>query len=169
MGAHDAATPITLAHLSLQLPFATAAFVIVLVSCCAVARAYQRWHLQAAQDPSAFYSPEAKETPKSSEFFRTNGYEIHKGVLDATALETLRTLPLSIYNSRPINGEAARRQRPLESDLRAHAPERALVVAEGRDPLGDERHPHEVGGDGGGGGLEDGAGAGADEGVCGGS
>jgi hypothetical protein len=57
-----------------------------------------------------------------SRFFRANGYEIHVGVLDLAALETLRQLPLSVYNSRPINGEGARRQRPFETNRRAHAP-----------------------------------------------
>lgn len=66
-------------------------------------------------------SPIARKTIARNPFFQANGYEIHADVLDDAALSTLHHMALSTYNTRPINGEVARRQRPIESN-RPHAP-----------------------------------------------
>jgi hypothetical protein len=53
--------------------------------------------------------------------FLTHGYEIHNGVLDAAAIEALGCILLHASTTRPINGEAQRRQRMLEAGRPAHA------------------------------------------------
>ena len=64
-------------------------------------------------------SPPRPSVPlSSSAHFRTQGYELQVGLLDDTAITTLREMALGV--TRPINGEPARRQRPLEACFTAH-------------------------------------------------
>ena len=50
--------------------------------------------------------------------FRSAGYELHEDFLDRAAIEALRGMAAG--PTRPINGEAARRQRPLEAGVNSH-------------------------------------------------
>ena len=53
--------------------------------------------------------------------FRESGFAIYEGVLSDAAIAALHRMALNANNSRPINGEAARRQRPFDSGRRIHA------------------------------------------------
>ena len=53
-----------------------------------------------------------------SPHFRAQGYELHDGLLDEAAIKALLGMPLGV--TKPINGEAARRQRPLEAGITTH-------------------------------------------------
>jgi hypothetical protein len=55
-----------------------------------------------------------------SDELREFGYEMHEGLLDESAMETLRDMTLGNAMTKPINGEAARRQRPLEANNSSH-------------------------------------------------
>ena len=57
-----------------------------------------------------------------SKKFQALGYELHAGLLDEAAMAALRDTPLGV--TRPINGESARRLRPLEAE---HAPHSAVL------------------------------------------
>ena len=53
-----------------------------------------------------------------STHFRERGYELQVGLLDDTAIKTLSEMGMGV--TRPINGEATRRQRPLEAHNSTH-------------------------------------------------
>ena len=55
---------------------------------------------------------------KPSAHFRTQGFELHENILDDAAMASLRGAPMGL--TRPINGEPARRMRPLDAENAAH-------------------------------------------------